>query len=248
LRGAEALRLHNFIALETVAHHVEGLENYAAEYMYPSEITDRLGKEFTVALFPASLVGWKLVYIPISDMKNKGSFTTGLAVEKIPFPLEMEIDQSFIELSRVSSESDVDAISVTSDDSTSTISNGGEDEYVLIRPSQLRQTPVVRRGSVAMERGNGPKSPSDSVCDIVDMKPDKMVGAVEMLPGQKMLEKSDGLLIKLDRGVYVPRTEGLKKSFKYAGDFLARDNLGGSKFAKLLEGWNNLLGGRGHVI
>ena len=46
LRAAEALRLHNFTALETVPgspQYLDGLDMYAAQYEYPPEITERLG-------------------------------------------------------------------------------------------------------------------------------------------------------------------------------------------------------------
>jgi hypothetical protein len=250
LRAAEALRLHNFTALEMTAdspHHLDSLEHYAAQYTFPLEITDQLGTDVTVALFPASLLGWKIIYIPVPDAQRRGSFTTTINIQKIPLP-EPDIEKSFIQLSRSSSKSDVnDGRSVSDDDTASTISNtvqtDSDDEYVVIRPyAQVRTTPVERRESVAMERGNGPKSPGESDCDIADMKPEPGTGAIEMIPGQKMLEKSEGQLIMINKGLYVPRTEGLKESLRNALEFLSRDNLRESKFAKVLEGWNNLLG------
>jgi hypothetical protein len=48
---------------------------------------------------------------------------------------------------------------------------------------------------------------------------------------------------KVQKGLYLPRTDGLKELFKYAGEFLRRDNTGESKFAKQLEGWNNVVSG-----
>jgi hypothetical protein len=251
LRAAEALRLHGFTALEALPgnkHHFEGLEHYAAQYMFPPEVNERLEPEFTVALFPASLVGWKLLYVPVLDSRDKGSFTTSLAIQKIQIP-ETDVEQSYIQLSRNSSTSDLrDTISMASDDTASTISNirdDSDEEYVLITPSPPARP--VRRESVPMERGNGPLSPTESVCDIVDMKPYSDTGAVKMLPGQKMLEKTDGQLVFVDRGIWVPRAEGLKESFKNAAEFMGRDGTGGSQFARTLQGWGNLLGGRGSV-
>lgn len=247
------MRLHNFIALEPVPgspYYLDGLEHYAAQYLYPSEVTARAGTDLTVALFPATLVGWKLVYLPIPDIRDRGSFTTSLGIQKIPTTIDPEVEQSFVQLSRSSSTSDIPGMmSVTSDDSNSAISacdrDETDDEFVVIpRYANARTVSAARRGSVPMERGNGPKSPEESVCDIVDMRPEPGTGAVEMLPGQKMLEKSDGQLIMIDKGMYVPRTEGLRESFKSAGEFLGRDNCGGTKFAKALEGWKILLGGR----
>ena len=183
------------------------------------------------------------MYIPIPDPRQRGSFTTTLAVQKLPIPVDADVEQSFIQLSLSTSDIN-DASSVTSEDSVSTLKGGEtDDEYVMIEPHTLEQVSVRRRGSVAMERGNGPKSPEESVCDIADMKPEAGTGAVEMLPGQKMLEKRDGQLIMVDKGVYVPRREGLNESFKNALEFLKRDNAGGSKFGKVLEGWSLVLGG-----
>lgn len=245
LRAAEALRLHNFAALEPTPEspqHLDGLDQYAAQYTFPPEITERLGSEITIALFPASLVGWKLVYIPIPDPRQRGSFTTALAIQKLPVPVDTNVEQSFIQLSL--SNSDInDAISVTSEDSVSTVRAEIDDEYIMIEPHTLQQVSVGRRASVAMERGNGPKTPSESICDIVDMKPEVGTCAIEMLPGQKMLEKSDRQLVLVDKGIYVPRREKLKESFKNAAEFLKRDNAGSNNFAKVLEGWNRLLGG-----
>jgi hypothetical protein len=248
LRAAEALRLHNFTALETTQqgnpHHVDGLENYAAQYLYPSEITQRLGDSITVALFPASLLGWKLVYIPVPDQRDRNSFTTSLAIEKIPIPLEWDVAKSFIQLS-LSQANLSDAASVKSEGTTSTVAetvraDETDDEYVVVAP--VRAAPAVRRGSVAMERGNGVKSPMESVCDITDMKPEPGTGAVEMLPGQMMLEKSEGQLTMVIRGLYVPRKDSLKDSFRQAGEFLRRDGMHGTAFGKLLKGWSNLVG------
>lgn len=47
----------------------------------------------------------------------------------------------------------------------------------------------------------------------------------------------------IEKGIYTPRREALKESFKNAMEFLRRDKVGGSKFAKVLEGWGHLLGG-----
>lgn len=247
LRAAEALRLHNFTVLEPVPrypHYVDGLEHYAAQYAYPPEVTERLGSEVTVALFPASFVEWRLVYVPVPDPRQRGSFTTSLIVQKLPPPAETEVDQSFVQLSVTSAMPDVnDTISLTSDDTASTISNGlaeSDDEYVMIRiptptPSAIRQE------AVPMQRGNGPNSPTESVCDIVDMKPEPGTGAVEMIPGQKMFEISEGQLITIEKGIYVPRPEALKETFKNAGDFMRRDNTGGTQFAKIVDGWNRLV-------
>lgn len=249
LRAAEALRLHNFTALETVPgspHHLDGLDLYAAQYEYPSEITERLGSDITIALFPASLVGWKLNYNSVPNPQQRGSFIMSLTIQKLPPPTEMDVEQSFIQLSLSSSDIN-DAISVASEDSTSTISAGGkieesDDEYVMIRPQTLRKTPVERRGSVAMERGNGPKSPAESVCLIMDSRPEQVCEAVEMLPGRKS-ERPGEELIMIEKGIYIPRREALKESFKNAVEFLRRDKAGGSKFAKVLKGWTQLLGG-----
>ena len=259
------MRLHHFIALEyspSSPHHVDGLDNYAAQYLYPPEITDRLGHEITVALFPASLVGWKLAYIPVP--RPNGSFTTALAVQKVPLPVEADVEQSFIQLSLSSSVADInDTDSVASDDtiSHSEVRYETDDEYVFVGakphppvpvpvpppippPAPTPAPMVVREDSVPMERGNGPLSPSESVCDISDMKPDPGTGAVEMLPGRMMLERVEGQLKELDKGVYIARMEGLKESFENAMEFLRRDGLRASKFAKLLEVWNGLLSDR----
>jgi len=209
-----------------------------------------LQTDLTVALFPASFVGWKLAYFPVRDPHDPTSFTNSLAVEKIELPSDLDVEQSFVALSRTSSLSgNIDAISLASDDSTSTISVGArdesEDEYIVVHsPGQHHQRTAPRRQSVAMERGNGPLSPSDSVCDIADMKPEVGIGAVEMLPGRKTLEQKEGLLTSVDRGLFVAGTEGLKESFKNAREYLRRDGTGWSKFAKQLDGWGNLLGGR----
>ena len=236
-------------------HHLDGLDNYAAQYAYPPEITDRLGEEITVALFPASLVGWKLVYIPVR--RPNGSFLTGLAIHKIPLPVEADVEQSFIQLSVSSSAADIrDTDSVNSDGtiSHSDVRYETDDEYVVIdsnppvRASAAAPSSALvpaslslRRDSVPMERGNGPLSPSESVCDIADMKPDPGAGAVEMLPGQKMLEKIEGQLRELDKGVYMARREGLKESIENGMEFLRRDGLRGSKFAQLLQEWSKNL-------
>jgi len=232
-------------------HFFEGLEHYAAQYSYPAEMVEKLETDITVTLFPASFVGWKLVYVPVRDPQDTTSFTTSLAVEKIALPANMDIEHSFIELSRTSSRSGtIDAISLASDDSASTIiSVGGreesEDEYVIVGSSSgSRQRQVPRTEPVPMERGNGPISPSDSVCDIADMKPGYGLGAVEMLPGQRTLETTEGLLTAVDRGLFVAGTEGLKESFKNAREYLVRDGSGWSKFARQLDAWGNLLGGR----
>jgi len=243
LRAAEALRLHNFVTLDPIPgspHHLDGLETYAAQYAYPPEITERLGTDITVALFPASLVGWKLVYIPVMDAQDKGSFTTSLAIQKIPIPVDADVEHSFIQLSRSSSVQN----SITSDDdsSVSTVRAETDDEYVVVQSYagvEVRPVPM----STPMERGNGPPVATSS-CDIVDMKPEPGTGAVEMLPGHKMIEKTDGQLIMLEKGIYVPRISGLKESTEGAVEFMKRDGAGGSKFSKVLEGWNGLLAGR----
>jgi hypothetical protein len=247
LRAAEALRLHNFTVLEPTrgsSHYLDGLEHYAAQYSYPPEVTERHGSEVTIALFPASFVGWKLVYVPVPDPRQWGCFTTSLVVQKLPLTAEAEVDQSFVQLSISSSTPDIqDTISLTSDDTASTISNGleeSDDEYVMIR-SPTSTPSVALQEAIPMERGNGPKSPTESICDIVDMKPEPGTGAIEMIPGQKMFERFDGQLITIEKGIYVPRSEALKETFKNAGDFLRRDNAGGSQFAKVLEGWNRLV-------
>jgi hypothetical protein len=221
------------------------LENYAAHYSYPEEVANRLGIDITVALFPASFVGWKLAYFPVPDSHDSSSFTHSLAVEKLEFPADLDVEQSFVALSRTSSTTENDTFSLASDDSASTISLGGreesEDEYIVIGPSTPRAT---RREAVPMERGNGPLSPSESVCDIADMKPEADTGAVEMLPGRKMIEKKDGLLSVLDRGLFGAGTDGLKESFTNAREYLRRDGTGWSKFAKQLDTWSSLLGER----
>lgn len=260
------MRLHNFTALENTpesSQYIDGLDHYAAQYTFPPEITERLGSEITIALFPASLVNWKLVYIPVPDSRQRGSFTTTLTVQKIPVQkVDTDVEQSFIQLSLSTSDIN-DTMSIASDDSVSTIKAEAEDEFIMIEPHTLQQIPVGRRGSVAMERGNGPRTPSESVCDIkdtktevkdgavemtpgerrdsVEKKAEVRTGAVEMLPGQKLLEKSDGQLILVDKGIYVPRKEGLKETFDSATEFLKRDNAGGTTFAKVLEDWNELL-------
>jgi hypothetical protein len=249
LRAAEALRLHNFIALETVPgspHYLDGLDMYAAQYEYPPEITERLGSNITIALFPASFVGWKLNYNSVPNPLQKGSFIMSLSIERLPPPVEIDVEQSFIQLSLSSSDIN-DAMSVASEESTSTINDGGkvedsDDEYVMIQPRTLRQRPV-ERGSVAMQRGNGPKSPTESVCLTVHPIPKQVCEAVEMLPGRNSSERSGGDLIMIEKGIYTPRREALKESFKNAMEFLRRDKVGGSKFAKVLEGWSYLLGG-----
>jgi hypothetical protein len=256
-----------------------------------------------------------LAYVPVRDIYDMGSFTTSLAVQKIQIPLLPEdVDHSFIQLSRSLSTSEFedtvavvedtmeedslddtsvldDTISLVSDDSEDTVEGNEDtdDEYILIPSSSPRV--FIRRGSVPMQRGNGPKSPYESLCeihpplkpkhssssphvidmisekehpapvvalltttqdkgsdppacDIVDMKPDKGTGAVEMLPGQKMLEKVEGTLHHVAPGIWVPHTEGLKESFIAAGEFMKRDGMGGSQFCRSLEVWGTLLGGR----
>ena len=245
LRAAEALRLHNFTALESVSgspHYLDGLDLYAAQYEYPPEITERFGSDITIALFPASLVGWKLNYNSVPNPQQKGSFIMSLTIQKLPPSTEMDVEQSFIQLSLSSSDIN-DAISIASEDSTSKINAGekvedSDDEYVMIRPQTLHKR-IVGRGSVAMERGNGPKSPAESVCLTVDSKPEQVCEAVEMLPGQKSSERFGGELIMVERGIYIPRREALKESFKNALEFLRRDKAGGSEFAKLVEGWSH---------
>ena len=254
LRAEEALRLHGFTLLDPSpgsVHYFEGLEHYAAQHAYPAEIIERCGSELTLALFPASFVGWKLAYVPVRDPQDTTSFTTSLAVEKISLPAESDVEHSFIELSRTSSRSvSIDGISLASDDSTSTVSVGArdesEDEYIVIRPYSRRQQQrsMAVTEPIPMERGNGPLSPSESVCDIADMKTEYGMGAVEMLPGQKTLEKKEGVLTILARGLFVPGADGLKESFQNAREYLRRDGTGWSKFAKQLDGWSNLLAQR----
>jgi hypothetical protein len=249
LRAAEALRLHNFVALDPIPdspHHLAGLEPYAAQYSYPPEITERLGADVTVALFPATLVGWKLVYVPVMDANDKGSFTTSLGIQKIPFPVDVDVEHSFIELSRPPSVQN----SIASDDDTSTISTvrgESDDEYVHVRAYagvEVHSVPM----STPMERGNGdPLAPSEGdeggEGDIVDMRPEPGTGAVEMLPGHKMLEKTDAQLIMIEKGIYVPRLAGLKESIETAIEFMKRDVAGGSKFCMVLREWVSLLAG-----
>lgn len=253
LRAEEALRLHGFTLLDPspgTVHYFEGLEHYAAQHAYPAEIIERHGSELTLALFPAGFVGWKLAYVPVRDPQDTSSFTTSLAVEKISLPSEIDVEHSFIELSRTSSRSEsIDAISLASDDSTSTVSVGArdesEDEYIVVRPSsQRQQRPSAVTEAIPMERGNGPLSPSESVCDIADMRTEYGMGAVEMLPGQKTIEKKEGVLTILARGLFVPGADGLKESFQNAREYLRRDGTGWSKFAKQLDGWSNLLAQR----
>ena len=254
LRAAEALRLHHFTIIEPesdTSQYLEGLEHYAAQYSYPPELIEKHGRSITIALFPASFVGWKLVYIPMADPLERGKFHNALAVQKIPLPVDTDVEHSFIQLSRTSSRSEHDTISLADDDSTSTISGGREsdDEYFVVDPyAQVQPTPRPRAGSVAMERGNGPISPTQSVMDIADMKPERGVGAVEMLPGHKMLEKPDGQLFMVLKGIYVPRVDPLKESFRNAGEFISRDGAGGTKFARVLDGWGKLLGDRKDVV
>jgi hypothetical protein len=276
LRAAEALRLHHFTAIDPIigsSHHVEGLDHYAVQYTYPPEITERLGSDVTIALYPASLVGWKLVYVPIPDPEQRGSFTTALTVQKLPAPVEpQDVEQSFIQLSMSTSDVD-DAVSIASDYSTSTITSGikvDEDEdYIFVESDTPRYiSSAKRRASIAMERGNGQKSPTDSVaqiveikdekdlvktlnktsssfhssCDITDMKPEPGTCAVEMLPGQKMLEKSEGQLSMIEKALYMPRKEFFRESIKNTLDFLRRDGNSSSKFARILGSWELLLG------
>ena len=218
-------------------------------------------------------MGWKLVYVPVPNPEQRGSFTTALTVQKLPTPSEpLDVEQSFIQLSMSISDAD-DAISVASEDRTSTITSGveiEEDDYIFVESDKPRYISAQqRRTSVAMERGNGHKSPSDSVsqaveikdekelaktlnkassssfhssCDIADMKPEPRTGAVEMLPGQKMLEKSEGQLFMMEKALYVPRKEFFRGSIKNAQDFLRRDGNSETKFARILEGWELLLG------
>jgi hypothetical protein len=264
--------------------------------MFPGELTGRLGEEITVALFPASLVSWRLVYIPVRDVYDMGSFTTSLVVQKRPVPFaEEEVECSFIQVSGAEAGAEGkeggqeildreeveevgvdDTISLGSVDSEATV-EGNEDtdeEYILISPSTPR--PFLRRGSVAMQRGNGFKSPCESLyespsnplppseptslsppvcfpgpstedppaCDIADMQPDRETGPVEMLPGQKMLERSEGTLHCVAPGIWIPHREGLKESFWMAGEFVKRDGMGGRAFGRCLEGWGTLLGGK----
>jgi hypothetical protein len=217
------------------------------------------------------LVGWKLVYVPIPDPEHRGSFTTSLTVQKVPVPADVE--QSFIQLSAPSS--DCDAISIASEGSSSTITSAvkveeeEDDDYIFVEADTPRYISKQRRASVAMERGNGPKSPSDSVhqvvsikdekelaktmsketstsfhssCDIADMKPEPGTGAVEMLPGTKMLEKSEGQLSMIEKALYVPRKEFFRESIENAREFLRRDGNSNTKFARILEGWELVLG------
>ena len=318
--------------------------------MFPQEIIERLGSEVTVALFPASLVSWKLVYVGIRDIKDMSRFTTSLVVQKIPLPLEEQGgENSFIQLSESSlgevhyteqfgkasmengENTGEDTIALESDYATSTI-DGNDDtdeEYILVSPSRV----ITRRQSIPMQRGNGPKSPDESICEIVnpppipvtplqitpsnliamepadqpgavdfsinetiletdpltqltsiadkqvtakqepamdkrpigekdigsekldvkieapeidisDLSPDPTTGAVEMLPGQKMLEKTEGTLIHVAPGIWVPHTEGLKESFVAAWEFIRRDGMGLNDIGRRLEGWGKLVGGR----
>jgi hypothetical protein len=278
LRAAEALRLHHFTAIDPIVgscQYIEGLDHYAAQYTYPPEITERLGSDVSIALFPASLVGWKLVYVPIPDPEHRGSFTTSLTVQKVPVPIDpADVEQSFIQLSAASSDAD-DAISIASEGSSSTITSAvkveedEDDDYIFVEADTPRYISKQRRASIAMERGNGPKSPSDSVhrvvsikdekelakpvskdtsasfdssCDIADMKPEPGTGAVEMLPGTKMLEKSEGQLFMIEKALYVPRKEFFRESIENAREFLRRDGNSKTKFARTLDGWELVLG------
>lgn len=243
LRAAEALRLHNFVTIDPIAgspHHLDGLDHYAAQYAYPPEITERLGTDITVALFPAILVGWKLVYIPVMDINDKGNFTTSLAIQKIPIPVDSDIEHSFIQLSRSSSTQETQSLTSDDDSSVSTVRAETDDGYVVIEPyAQAEVVPVPM--STPMERGNGDPVAEASVCDIVDMRPEPGTGAVEMLPGRKMLEMTDGQLNMVIKGVYVPRLAALKESFDGAIEYMKNDSMDGSMFANVLAGWVNLL-------
>jgi hypothetical protein len=64
-----------------------------------------------------------------------------------------------------------------------------------------------------------------------------------MLPGHKMLEKTDAQLVMIEKGMYVPRLTGLKESIETAIQFMKRDMAGGSKFCKVLREWVSLLDG-----
>lgn len=276
MRAAEALRLHHFTPIDPIvgsSQYIEGLDHYAAQYAYPPEITERLGSGVTIALYPASLLGWKLVYVPIPDPEQRGSFTTALKVQKLPLPLEIpDVEQSFVQLEMETSDVD-DAISIASEDSIATITSAvqieEEEDYIFVESDTARYiSSTQRRASVAMERGNGHKHQSDSVsqvveikdekeltktlskpcssfdssCDIVDMKPEPGTGAVEMLPGQKMLEKSEGQMSMIEKALYVPRKGFFRESVKNAQDFLRRDGNSWTTFAKTLQGWELLLG------
>jgi len=210
-------------------------------------------------------MGWKLVYVPIPNPEQLGSFTTALTVQKLPTPAEpLDVEQSFIQLSMSISDVD-DAISVASD-----VKIEEDDDYIFVESDMPRYISAQqRRASVAMERGNGNKSPSDSISQIVeikdektlaktlnqtsspsfhscgeiaDKKPDLGTGAVEMLPGQKLLEKSEGQLFMMEKALYVPRKEFFRGSIKNARDFLRRDGNDKTKLARILEGWELLLG------
>src|SRR5205085_12636337 len=80
--------------------------------------------------------------------------------------------------------------------------------------------------------------------DISDLSPDPTTGAVEMLPGQKMLEKTEGTLIHVAPGIWVTHTEGLKESFVAAWEFIRRDGMELNDVGRRLEGWGKLVGGR----
>jgi hypothetical protein len=184
LRAAEALRLHSFTVLDPSPgseHYVSGLEHYGAQYMFPLDLIERLGSEVTVSLFPASFVSWKLVYVGVRDVHDRRNFTTSLVIQKIQFPLEeKDVENSFIQVSE-SSLGEVhytqqfgnasmeaameDTIALDSDEDASTV-DGNDDtdeEYILITPSPRIMT---RRQSIPMQRGNGPKSPEESICEI----------------------------------------------------------------------------------
>jgi len=219
-------------------------------------------------------MGWKLVYVPVPNPEQVGSFTTALTVQKLPISAELlDVEQSFIQLSMSISDVD-DAISVASEDNTSTIASPAkieeDDDYIFVESDMARYISTQqRRASVAMERGNGNKSPSDSISQVVEIKDEKTLaktlnktslssfhlcgeiadkkpelgtGAVEMLPGQKLLEKSEGQLFMMEKALYVPRKEFFRGSIKNARDFLRTDGNDKTKLARILEGWELLLG------
>jgi len=234
LQAAETLRSHRFAAFEETIndrHHVDGLEQYAAQYLYPSKFTELLGSEITVALFPASFVGWKLSRTPMPDPKQNDGYITSLEIEKLPPLQETDVEQSFTQVSLELPKSDTsDAVSISSE-TTGLGADLSEDEFVII-PTIPPDPPQNRADEIKF---------SGSVYDIVDLKTDYNVGVVEIGRCRKILENRDAQLVKLEKGLYVPKKEGLRKSFDYARDFVRKDNAGGSKFAKLLYRWSVLV-------
>jgi len=189
-------------------------------------------------------VGWKLGYVPVPDPLQQGSFTTSLVVQRIPIPVNADFERSFVQLSLSAASGVDDEISISEEPTSNILSQDVEDvddEYVVIQvPNNLVSRPTERRDSVAMERGNGCKSPSPS--DIMDMNPERATEPSQAAPGTDSAPQTAvGSLIKLCKSMYVPDQEWLRESFKDAGEFLTGDELDDSTFAKILRKWRGFL-------